>query len=103
MSKHTPTPWHVDGECIYGTTQRGDYVRIADTTVADGDNLPDKEADANASFIVRAVNCHDEMLKALKAVELGVFGSMLPNSDIDVCTRGTLAQVQAAIAKAEGK
>ncbi|HXJ61844.1 MAG TPA: hypothetical protein VNU68_34825 [Verrucomicrobiae bacterium] len=114
---HTPTPWKLtglmssDGIAIESTVDHW-VVALIEPDVDEDDEGQDsnynsdeqrKLDQANAEFIIRAVNCHDELLHALKAVELGVFGSMIPGSDIDVCTRATRAEVRAAIAIAEGK
>lgn len=50
---HTPGPWHCEGEFVYSEHP---MVRIADTTVADGDEdlLSDEVADANAALIAVA-------------------------------------------------
>ena len=63
MSEPTPIPWEVNDEFIYGRSG-GHFVRIADTTVADGDEkfLSDIEADANAHHIIKCVNAHDELV-----------------------------------------
>ena len=61
MSNHTPTPWFVGkkgrtGQRVFATQQGTDGV------VATG-----IENHANAEFIVRAVNAHDDLLRALQA------------------------------------
>jgi hypothetical protein len=79
MSKHTPIPWAVSQ---YGAGQRimcpalpgfnGGSRRVADCTLsAHLMNTPSpEEAAANAALIVRAVNCHDELVAALKGINL---------------------------------
>lgn len=54
MSKHTPIPWSVDHNCTSF---------IID---ADGVTVAQVEDDADAEFIVRACNSHDDLLEALK-------------------------------------
>jgi hypothetical protein len=55
MEEHTPTPWELRG----AATLRG----------ADGDYIATLENNgrrsANAAFIVRAANCHAELVRAL--------------------------------------
>ncbi|HXP63987.1 MAG TPA: hypothetical protein VN815_00815 [Steroidobacteraceae bacterium] len=57
MSEHTPTPWFVMGNSIQ--TKGGNY--IADLSSPRGS----QERDANAAFIVKAVNNHDALVEAL--------------------------------------
>lgn len=75
-TSHTPTPWRTNGATItaygaWGLTiascrSRQDPVNahpgLAAKTTA--------EAGANAAFIVRACNAHDELLEALRRAEL---------------------------------
>lgn len=59
--QHTPTPW-LKAELGVVRNEVDNYLVarcIGDT---------DQEADANAAFIVRAVNSHEAMLEALKLV-----------------------------------
>lgn len=59
---HTPTPWFSGGCVVYGN----------DDGAGNGDIVADllnqrrsvNEIEANAEFICRAVNCHDELLEA---------------------------------------
>jgi len=59
--KHTPTPWLVNvwttGRRTIETDNRLVIAEIHQTH-------KDKERTANAEFIVRACNCHDELLEA---------------------------------------
>jgi len=74
MTEHTPTPYQFtpypdlfEGracgviECTEAVRQKGRVVAY----VRSGPNMPDEEAKANAAFIVRAVNAHDELVAAL--------------------------------------
>lgn len=77
MSKtaHTPTPWAVEdpfGPEQYSIVQDGlaayDWQFIAHVPVGnlvDGE-FPRMQAEANAAFIVRAVNSHDALVSALE-------------------------------------
>lgn len=64
MSTHTPTPWEV-GEDV-GQAERcivtAECRDICTCETGFGD------AEANAAFIVRVVNCHDDLLAALRAL-----------------------------------
>ena len=62
------------------------------------EDLKQQDAEQKAKIATYKAQ-RDELLAVLKAVELGVFGSMLPNSDIAICTRATRQQVRAAIEK----
>jgi len=67
ISQHTPTPWKVNRDEI-------DYVEIITNenpffTVAKVTGGDMREARANAAFIVKAVNCHEELIKALNEVD----------------------------------
>ena len=55
--KHTATPWEVYGNAWYGI--KSDNIRIAAIFGLE-------EEQANAAFIVKACNAHDELLAALK-------------------------------------
>lgn len=100
-SKHTPTPW------TFGHSQNDN---IGDITDKDGCLIADTYSNnafdgmtciENARFIIRAVNNHDDILKALRFAK--------------ECFRGRLADegykwegedckiIDAAISKAEGK
>lgn len=77
ISTHTPTPW-----CIsYGQDQKTG--EVAEYVSAEGRNMhgiklatpwvedawdEDPEAKANARFIVKAVNSHDELVAALEGL-----------------------------------
>ena len=69
MSEHTPTPWEVAtghpsrGLFVLGPPDEHDWAR----QVCEVDKAEDM--DANAAFIVRAVNAHAALLSALEAVE----------------------------------
>ncbi len=60
MSNHTPTPWHSDHLAIFA--ENGVLARLP--------NHPDNGLNwaADAAFIVKAVNSHDALVKALKVL-----------------------------------
>lgn len=92
--QHTPTPWHYDGEFIRtGDTRFSLSARPLEVIaeVKDSENW-----EANAGFIVRAVNSHEALLKIAKSIY-----------DYD-CKMGRLPkviceQLGRAIAQSEGK
>lgn len=90
---HTPTPWRLDNPestLVIGSNER----IIAD---CDHPQLPDTEIEANAAFIVRAVNCHDDLVSALKNVMAMVIGEA-PSLARENCT---WERAEAALAKVE--
>lgn len=71
---HTPTPWVMihdtyDDELHITTQTRldNDKVQIAAVTINYREDF-EAEQQANASFIVKAVNCHEELVAALDEV-----------------------------------
>lgn len=68
MSKHTPTPWSI------GITNNGaDHINVWMGIVHVASVMKfvptGESAEANAEFIVRACNSHDELVEALEAQE----------------------------------
>ncbi len=102
---HTPTPW------FYKDSLNGSNYRIwakphdFEFGVCDiclhyklGEELPGKEAVANAEFIVKACNAHDELLEALEeAIDHSFYiEGLLTDQQHDLVER-----LEAAIAKAK--
>jgi len=109
MTDHTPTPWAaVPGEesVIYSPQAGG---RAVARTLANPD--PTWPAEANAAFIVRACNAHDEMLAALKElIEANAAAVPKPgetglerNDRWHARRNAAFAAARAAIAKAEAQ
>lgn len=103
---HTPTPWKVQkARSLYATTPSWTV------ETEDGKNTPVsailKETDA--AFIVRAVNCHEELLKALQNCVLDLEREYItPDSDgytlaPDSVYWEKMKLYKQAIAKTEGK
>lgn len=71
MAEHTPTPWHPHDNIHPVITIRGDkdHVVVIREIYCDGNGV----GRANAEFLCRAVNCHEELLalarQRLKALE----------------------------------
>jgi hypothetical protein len=105
-SKQTATPWvSYEGEnfaefdkIIITTDDRlyNSKVPIAEISINYSEPM-EAEQKANAEFILRAVNSHDDMLAALKAVE-----TYAPDIGVDQF-RDALKSARAAISRAEGK
>lgn len=69
MSQHTPTPWSIEGKL--NKHQEGLLITSRDglSIVCEmSGGLPFYEVEANAAFIVRAVNSHEALINALKEV-----------------------------------
>lgn len=70
-NKHSPTPWVADYAGTHGHIKTLGYreERGSTPTVArydiDGVSIGVDEQKANAEFIIRAVNCHDDLVIAL--------------------------------------
>ena len=101
-SKHTPTPWKANkwapGWEISAPESHYTVCRLTDCN----------NEEANAAFIVRACNSHDELLEALKGLLLEVTGAHSGTSSIfaEELKSGRsfhIAVARAAIAKAEGQ
>lgn len=101
-TQHTPTPWRTNGATI---TARGAW----DLTIASCRSRQDPanahpglaakttaEADANAAFIVRAVNSHADLVAALEVAESALF---YVKTDGEVTRSPTLRDVETALVK----
>lgn len=87
MTKHTPTPWDVDDGDNVSIFELDTFDFIAEASWSDKRR---SQAEANAAFIVRAVNSHYQLLEACKRALSMPDGTLTPD---------ILAN---AIAKAEG-
>lgn len=92
MSKHTPTPWKLFDK---------DHAIYSDDTFVTEIHPHTKKEDAE--FIVLAVNCHDELVFALKTA-LEFIKIDPPQDDTAKVAYALLIEtIQKAIKKAEGK
>jgi hypothetical protein len=105
--KHTPTPWHVaNGSHIHDKPTEFDETgaRIGDTPnriAAIEYPYGDAEGKAfNAEYIVRAVNCHDELVRALDNLVYFHDRDDRPTNDPWRVARELLTKIHC---KAEGK
>jgi hypothetical protein len=110
---HTPTPWRVGHEgCIEGTQgdfSQGDlsFIPLASPWQEDAwDGHP--QAVANARFIVRAVNSHDELVAALGSLipgNVSLSNERWPDSTVVPLevTLGELRAARAALSRARGE
>lgn len=63
--KHTPTPWKVKN---YNGNNKFRIVGADDSAITNLTGQYLGEEKTNAQFIVKAVNCHDDLVEALKTV-----------------------------------
>jgi len=100
MDKHTPTPWKLslpDGDSRFVAS-----IQIGDKSLNDREQVL---SNADAAFIVRAVNAHQELLDAAKEaleklelidqINFDETGEEMPSPETE--------QLRQAIAKAEAK
>ena len=102
MTKHTPTPWTADlGGCITSSglpIVTGRNGALLATLAMNG-----HKGAANADFIVRAVNAHDELVAALRRMmEQPTMNplNMTPEQRVELWAAHD--QARAALAKAQG-
>lgn len=90
---HTPTPWHINGEAI-----ESDHKWVAS---AGSNGINDEDEDmVNAAFIVRAVNSHEALLQAAKAIQAWFDNEADAGRETPTLLDVNLSK---AIAQAEGK
>lgn len=76
---HTPTPWRLfdeNGVLAIKSSERQSHNEVIFWTGFDGSHYP-KANRANAALIVRAVNSHAELVKALEEIERGTVAVLL--------------------------
>jgi hypothetical protein len=96
MSAHTPTPWQVEGsiyEHMAAGIRGGSNRAIAQVWKG-------PRGHANAEFIVRACNAHDDLVAALKAIVDHNEASY--SSEFELFATH-VREAKKALAKAEGK
>ena len=104
---HTAIPWQASGEKVRATAAGHEGDIIADFCRGGWSR---DECEANAAFAVHAVNCHDDLLEACKAMTEREFSG---HNATCLCCRQTRARGHAAdcqwvkavaiITKAEGR
>jgi len=107
MTKHTPTPW-VKSIVQFDKSEWAKLWNKNQICIAKGIDItaivygPDDQEEANAAFIVRAINSHEELLQALKDLAREIDLRKL-NIRKDFSLMSAHAFALKAIAKAEGK
>lgn len=90
--KHTPTPWHLQSNFAWSDESK-DRGAVFECHLVTGTHVPEDQNKANAAYIVRAVNAHEELIGLLKRIAQSVgcsgLGGSLPE------------EIRQAIAKAE--
>lgn len=97
-AKHTPTPWHVQpiGGQRYIEAQGPKF--ICDMQADQCENPAEvEEMQANAEFIVRACNCHEELVQVLESV-VRILEHNCPDAALPA-----IALAKTQIAKAKGQ
>lgn len=96
-TQHSPLPWVQDG-CVVEAFDAPFHHDIAATSKSAIWTSDESRAEANAKFIVKACNCHDELLAALKDLLNATSGNpKTPPTGFEAI------RARAAIAKAEGE
>lgn len=99
---HTPTPWFISaresGE-VYIATENPEVGLTVATAHDVGDEDGAEVAEANAALIVRAVNCHENLLETLKNASANLAGFVSSNPAIAV----VMKDIREAIVRAEGQ
>lgn len=104
---HTATPWFVYDEAktvsaVNSPEDGGDIVCDAPEDATESM----KRWDANAAFIVRAVNSHDSLVKALENAESALRyceqNSLSPNDILRPKVEVTIKSITAALSQAKG-
>jgi hypothetical protein len=103
MSNHTPTPWKLEifekaengiRGIISQHSKAGSFDQIFHLLDIREDDIGTDEAKANAKFIVKAVNCHEELVKAINTALLIL---IKPNT---IAERNAKEVLEQALAKA---
>lgn len=116
-AKHTPTPWKVGGAGDTGifatdvhpiTKEIDEAVYIAeimDAAIDDGtgglDSVDEERWRANAAYIVKAVNCHERLVEALKNIQHILDSDKVRGMSIHQDIPNAMLAIQYALAAAE--
>lgn len=104
MSKHTPTPWNGCDDFITGAMHGRCHSSAAGVVYANHIiawmEKEDADRSANAAFIVRACNAHDELVAALERT-LEILDAWGPERRGDTLER-LHERITAALSKARG-
>jgi hypothetical protein len=93
MSEHTPTPWTCRGQSVFDTSEHTVSLAYCGTVAGagvckDGQvrsfGVNEATANANAAFIVKAVNSHEPLVAELRRLH-------------EICGHQTTADILAAV------
>ena len=98
---HTQTPWKI-GTPNFGTKKIFIGAEHDVTPILQVEHTRGIESKANAEFIVRAVNAHDELVLAAKDACIHI-RELAETLNADYRNNSTFKRLLDAIAKAEGK
>lgn len=105
MTEHSMLPWRVvDHAWDASSIVSAEDYSIATLSVEDNEETADAEQacmDANAAFIVRACNCHDELVQMLEEARRSVDAHAHETNAPMYLDR--LARLDAILAKARGE
>ena len=65
---HTPTPWHLNVNSAWSDATK-DRGPVFVCTMVTGTHVLEDQNEANAAYIVRAVNSHERLLNLLKQMQ----------------------------------
>lgn len=102
--KHTPTPWGMALEKD-GSTRVYELHEWSKTYPNDSHIVGESVDEADAAFIIKACNAHDELLSALHLARR-IITNNVPEYLVEAWNANRdrhLAQIDAALAKAEGR
>ncbi len=105
-TKHTPTPWFSSADGCIGTTEDGFNPIPHYSGMVEMAYYKEPLALANAEFIVRACNSHDEMIAAVEEcirAEMNRRAKLLHGSPASDYTNKRIARLVVALAKARGE
>jgi hypothetical protein len=93
MAEHTPTPWYADEDSREGMEWNIHIVQHDNPNNRVCFMTSDGPSEANAAFIVKAVNNHDKLVEALDIARKMIAGEIIEGAVIDTKTREGLGHM----------
>ncbi len=94
-AKHTPTPWYDDGYRVYAPTEDPNNPNKREARIIFEYKHTDDFNDVDAPFIVKAVNCHDELVDMVECAIAAMDGEWGGDSRIVQRLGAQLAKIKA--------